>query len=281
MTVIAVASAKSRGVTTAAELLVLLRPTGRRCLLVDADPAGGEWLLRPGVEAEPGFVSLAHAGRRRLERQEVLGHVQVVGALELVAGPAAAEVASGALEGLGGRLVGHLRTVTEEVEGAWGTPVDSVVDCGRLTPGSPALAVARGADVVVVVTAPTAAALVHTAPWVKWLWDEGGVPAVLLHAGGARGPRYEADEVASGVGAEVLGTMADDVGGAGRLFDNPGRVDGLGRTLLRSMGPVAARAWALAAAAEASGPPVEPLVPPPGPLHVSYAPVGWKEAGRG
>ena len=274
MTVVAVASAKSRGVTTAAELLVLLRPTGRRCVLVDADPAGGDWLLRPGVAPEPGLVSLAMAGRRRLGEGELFGHVQVVGGLELVAGPAAAHQASTALQMIGDRLVAQLRTLADRRQDGSAAPVDAVVDCGRLTPGSPALGAAAQADLTVLVSPATATAVVHLAPLVELVRAGGGSPVVLLFGGDSRGPRYEAGEVAAGVQAEVLGTMADDPGAAGRLTGQPGRLDGLGRSrLARSMTPVAARAWAAAAQRE----PVAQAPPSETSAHEAYAPIGWRD----
>ena len=273
MTVVAVASAKGRGVTSVAELLVLLRPTGRRCVLIDADPAGGDWLLRPGVAPEPGLVSLAMAGRRRLESRELFNHVQVVGHMELVVGPAASHQASAAVEMIAARLVAHLRLLTHEPDG-WEGRVDSVIDCGRLTSGSPALPLALQADLVVLVSPGTAAALVHLAPLVELVRSQGGRPAVVLQGGDARSARYGPAEVAAGVGAEVLGVMADDPGAAGRLVDQPGRVDGLGRSrLLRSMTQVTARAWEVAERAEAA--PVSHPAPPP--AHEAYAPVGWRE----
>ena len=275
MTVIAVASAKARGVTSVAELLVLLRPTGRRCVLIDADPAGGDWLLRPGVAPEPGLVSLAMAGRRRLESREVFNHVQVAGNIEVVVGPAASHQASAALEMISARLVAHLRSLTHEPDGGWEARVDSVIDCGRLTSGSPALPLALQVDLVVLVSSATAAALVHLAPLVELLRSLGAMPAVLLHGGDARSARYGPDEVAAAVGTEVIGTMADDPGPAARLVDQPGRIDGLGRSrLVRSMTQVTSRAWELAEHAE-TAPVSHPASAPP--AHEVYAPVGWRE----
>ena len=277
MTLIAVASAKSRGVTTAAELLSLLRPTGRRCLLVDADPAGGDWLLRPGVAPEPGLVSLAMAGRRRFDAWEALRHGQLVGNLEVIVGPAAGHQSSAALQMVGERLAVHLRALTDASESGLEVAIDSVIDCGRLSPGSPALATAVQADLVVLVSGPTAAALVHLASLVELVRGAGGSPAILLFGG--RGPRYEEADVAAGIGAEVLGTMGDDPGAAARLFDAPGVLDRVGRSrLVKSMTPVAARAWALAEANEAA-PPSAPG--PAAPTCESYAPIGWRETHDG
>jgi len=271
MTVVAVASAKGRGVTTAAELLVLLRPTGRRCVLVEVDPAGGDWLLRPGIVPEPGLVSLAMAGRRRFEPAEAFRHVQVVGMVAVVVGPAAGHQAATAVAMMGDRLVSHLRTLTDERDGVASAAVDAVLDCGRLAPGSPSLALAAQADLVVLVSPATAGAVVHLASLVESVRAAGGSPAVLLTAADGRGARYEAGEVAAAVGAQVLGTMADDPKAVTRLGEAPGLVDGLGRSrLARSMTPVVERAWALAAMAEpASG------VAPPAPAE-TYAPIGWE-----
>jgi len=271
MTVIAVASAKGQGVTTSAELLVQLRTTGRRCMLIDADPAGGDWLLRPGVTPEPGLVSLAMAGRRRLESGELFNHVQVVGGMELVVGPAAAHQASTALEMLGGRLVAHVRTLADGRDEGWAGPVDAVVDCGRLVPGSPALPLALQADLVVLVSPAAAAGLVHLPALVEMV-GKAGVPAVvLLHGGHGRSSRYDEREVAAAVGVEVLGTMADDPAAAVRLAEDPGRVDARARSpLVRSMTTVSGRAWDLAQRAV----PAAVTTPPP---QNAYAPIGWRE----
>lgn len=275
MTVIAVASAKGRGVTTVAELLVQLRTTGRRCVLIDADPAGGDWLLRPGVTPEPGLLSLAIAGRRRLENGELFSHVQVVGSVELVVGPAPAHQASWAVETTGDRLVAHLRALVDDREGGWAGPVDSVIDCGRLAPGSPALPLALQADLLVLVSPATAAGLVHLAPLVAVVREAGRQPAVVLHGGASGEARYDGGEVAAGVGAEVLGAMAEDPGAAGRLAAQPGRVDGLGRSrLVRSMAEVSARAWERAGQLE-SGP--AGGGPRPSRAEDSLAPIGWRE----
>ena len=277
MTVIAVASAKGRGVTTAAELLVLLRPTGRRCVLIDADPAGGDWLLRPGVSPEPGLVSLAMAGRRRLEDGELFNHIQVVGSIELVVGPAAAHQAATALEMLGPRLVGHVRGLTDGRVDGWFGPVDAVVDCGRLAPGSPAMPLVLQAELVVLVSPATAAALVHLAPMVEHVTRAGVPAAVLLQDGEGRSARYDEAEVASAVGAEVLGTVPDDAAAAARLAEEPGKVDPQRRArLVRSMTAVAARAWDLAQRSEpAAVSPAPARVPAP--PESTYAPIGWGE----
>jgi len=240
VSLIAVASVKSSpGASTFSELLVLRRATERRCLLVDCDPAGSEWLLRPGMSAEPSTVTLAMAGRRELAPEAVLGHAQTVGeGMEVVVGPVAARQATSALDILGDRLGAHLRGVDD---------VDVVADCGRLAPRSPALGVVAAADAVVIISRPTVAEVVHLAPWVEQLRSEGCPVAVVL-IGARRGRRlmaYESAEIAEALGVAVLGTVADDGPAAARLFAQPGSLAGLWRSrLVRSISALAPAVFA-------------------------------------
>ena len=242
MSLIAVASAKfSPGASTLAELLVLRRPGEQRCLLVDCDPSGSEWRMR-GAAAEPGLVTLAVAGRRELAPAAALGHIQTVGeGMEVLVAPAAARQVTGALEVLGDRLGLHLASL-----GA----VDVVADCGRLAPGSPALGVVAAADLVVLVSRAAATDVIHVAPWVDEL--SGGPPVSVVLVGGRRGGRqlaYGPSEVAEGVGAPVLGVVAEDPAAAARLFTQPGSLASLSRSqLVRSASSVASAVFAAAVA---------------------------------
>lgn len=251
MRLIAVASAKSSpGASTGSELLVQRRPTSeRRCLLLDCDPAGSEWLLRPGVKAEPSTVTLAMAGRRTLAPEAVLDEVQTVGdGMEVVVGPVAARQAASALEILGDRLGAHLRSLDD---------IDVVADCGRLAQRSPALGVVAAADLVVLVSRPTVAEVIHLAPWVEQLVSEGCQVGLVL-VGGRRGRQlvaYEPEEIADALGVPVLGVMADDASAAARVFAQPGSLAGLWRSrLVRSVS-------VLAPAVFGACPPVEPVSP--------------------
>lgn len=228
------AAKSSPGVTTLAELVVQLRPEGRRCALLDCDPAGSDWLLRPGVAPEPGLLSLATAGRRDLGAGELSAHLQHLDeGLEVLVAPAAARQASGALDLVGERLVAHLRALDA---------TDAVLDCGSLSPASPALPLVRAADLVVLVSRPTARAMVHLAPWVEQLVGEDSAVVVVL----VEGPKarheaaYRPDEVVEALGVEVLGPVADDAATAARLYNQPGRLAALGGSaLVRSAAPVA------------------------------------------
>jgi Mrp family chromosome partitioning ATPase len=221
-----------------AELAVLLGPAAGERLLVDCDPAGSEWLLRPGIRAEPGLVTLAMAGRRELAPSAAAVHAQSVGeGLDVVVGPAAARQASSALEILGDRLGVHLAGL----EG-----FDVVADCGRLVPASPALGVVRAADLVVLVSRPAVGEMVHLAPWVEQLLSEGRPVGVVLVDRGRRFREvaYEAAEVADALGVVVYGTVADDPAAAARLFVQPGSLAGLSRTrLVQSAAAVASPLW--------------------------------------
>jgi len=242
MTMIAVAAAKSSpGTSTVAELLAQLADSVRRRVLIDCDPAGGDWLLRPGVTPEPGLASLAMAGRRGLAAMEVLNHVQLLGdGLEVVVAPAAARQASSALDIIANQLVAHLRDVD----------ADAIVDCGGLTPSSPALPLAQAADAVVLVARPTASAMVHVAPWVEQLTTGGARVVVVLVEHGHRPAElaYRPAEVAEALGVEVLGPVADDPATSAALYAAPGRLSRFTRSrLVRSMVPVAAAVFAATA----------------------------------
>lgn len=256
MTLIAVASAKfSPGASTFAELLTLLRPEGLTALLVDCDPAGGEWLLRPGVRAEPGLVTLAMTGRRTLAPHAALAHAQTVGDnLDVVVAPAAARQAASALDILADRLGAHLAALDD---------IDVIADCGRLATSSPALGVVAAADLVVLVSQPTVVAMMHLAPWVEQLASEGRpVGVVLVERHQRHTLAYGPDEVAEALGVPVFAAVADDPGGASRLFAQPGSLNGLWRTrLVRSARPVVEAVWG--SLAEAGPPQATPLRPVP------------------
>ena len=177
------------------ELLAQLVPPAFRPLLVDADPAGGDWLLRPGVAPEPGLSSLAMVGRRGLRAEELSEHVQHLGPrLRVLVAPAAARQATAALQ-----------LVAEQLSAAL-SGLDAVIDCGSLFDGSPAMPLLKASDLVVLVGRPTADAMVHLAPWVEELRDEGTSVAVVLSTAGvpARAATYRPGEVAEALGVDCL-----------------------------------------------------------------------------
>jgi hypothetical protein len=116
----------------------------------------------------------------------------------------AAEQARAALASTGGRLAATLA-------GLAGT--DVLVDCGRLDPGSPALELARAADLVVAVTRPVVTEVHHLATRMATL--DVPVPVGLVVVGDRP---YGPIDVADSVGVVgPLASVADDPRGAAAL----------------------------------------------------------------
>ncbi len=154
MTLIALASVKgSPGVTTAATALAASWPAGRRVLLVEADPFGGDLAPRYGVAPTGGLSSLFAAARRTLQPSDVWDHVDhLPGGLPV-------------LFGLGGmhQAVANEKAwpIVADVLGA--LDADVVIDVGRLLPnlaGGVREVLAR-ADALVVLCPSTLEAIVH------------------------------------------------------------------------------------------------------------------------
>lgn len=241
MSLVAVAAAKaSPGVTTTAVALAAVWPRPRAVLLVEGDPAGGDLAARFGLGSEPGLVTLAAARRAAAAAATVAAHAQALpGGLRVVAGPPAAEQAAAALGLLGPELLAGLAGL----EG-----IDVLADLGRLDPASPALPVARAADLLVLVARPVLAELQHLA-WRAAALREGCRALALLLVGS--GP-YPPGEVAKALGVEVVGTLPADPHGAGLLGGVPA-----GAARLRQA-PLVRAARTLVDAL------VPRLVPPPG-----------------
>ena len=125
MSVVTLASIKgSPGVTTAALALAAAWPAGRKVLLVEADPFGGDLAARHGSTITGGLPSLFAAARRSLAPDAVWDHVDhLPGGLPVLFG----------LSGVQGAIAN---------EKAWpvvaaalgGLDADVVVDAGRLLP---------------------------------------------------------------------------------------------------------------------------------------------------
>lgn len=213
----ALGAVRSCGVSTLALALAATWPAGRRVMLVEADPAGGTLAAASGWPAEPGLVSLAAASRRRFDPAVVWEHCQVLpGGASVLAGPASAERARGAL-GMLGDLAGHFA----------GLDADVVVDCGRLDPGSPAIAVWEGAGRQVLVVRPRLADLQAVAAWTEThatgrepsdVRPERRVRVGLVVVG--EGP-YPDAEIAEALDVDVLCRLPWDPRGAAALVSVP------------------------------------------------------------
>ena len=207
MSLVALGSVKgSPGVTTAVAALATRWPEGRRLLVAETDPAGGDLASRLGLAAVPGLVTLAAEGRRDLTPELVWQQAQPLPgstSSSVLTAPVSAEQASAALSALGQRL-GRLLAGLDDV--------DVLADCGRLDPGSPAMALVRAADLVVLVARPSISQLQHLSARVQALVT--GTPVVLLLIGDRP---YGVVEAGRAVGAEPLGTIAVDARAADLL----------------------------------------------------------------
>lgn len=214
MTLIAFASAKgSPGVTQTVSGLATV--WSREVVVADLDPVGGDIGLRLRrsdglpLDHDNGLLSYGAAVRsgqpaalaEHLQRAED-GSQVLVG----VAGP-------GQVQGLGPawpHIGAGLRSAVPDV----------LADCGRLTPGSPAMPVLERASALVMVARSDVAALAHLRERLRWTSDAlragsgDRVPTAVLLVGDA-GDQRSADDLArllasGGIDVPVLGTVAHD-----------------------------------------------------------------------
>lgn len=231
MTMVVLASAKgSPGVTTLAAAMAATWPNGRGLLVAEVDPAGADLATRLDRPGSPGLVSLAAAARRELSAELLDDHLQDLpgrGGIRLLAGPVAADQAAAALHTLGGRLARVLAGRKEDV----------LVDCGRLDPGTPAAELAAAAGLLVAVVRPTVADVHHLTTRLASLHLP--VPVAVVVVGDRP---YKPAEVASAVGAALLGEMPFDPRAARALGGDGPTGRGLQRSqLLRAARALAAR----------------------------------------
>src|SRR5271155_1346944 len=149
MTVVAVASVRSCGVTTLTAGLAMVWPGQRQRLVVEADPAGGVLAAASGLPPEPGLVSLAAATRRHDEPTVAFEHCQTLpDGTPILCGPPTSERARSALTMLSG-LLGRLGELDADV----------FVDCGRFEPAASNAVLFERADLGVLVVRPRLADL--------------------------------------------------------------------------------------------------------------------------
>ncbi len=192
-------SVRSCGVTTLTLGLAATWPTGRRVLLVEADPAGGTLAAASGWPAEPNLVSLAAAARRGGDPALVWEHChQLPDGAAVLPAPSLAEQARSALTMLG-PLLGRLAELEADV----------LVDCGRLDPGSVALDLWDRAERPVLVGRPRLADLQALASWLNGNRLNREVGLVLI----GEGP-YPDAEITEAIGLDVLSRLPWDPGAA-------------------------------------------------------------------
>jgi MinD-like ATPase involved in chromosome partitioning or flagellar assembly len=201
VSVIAFASIKgSPGVTTAALALAASWPSGRRVLLVEADPFGGDLAPRYGSTITRGLPSLFAAARRSLAPEAVWDHVDhLPGGLPVLFG----------LSGVQGATAN---------EKAWpvvaaalgGLDADVVVDGGRILPNfaGGTRDLLEHSDALVVLCDPTLEGIVHLRAALPTLVAEmhGRQLLIVPTASGT----YGAVEIAATLGVTVGPAMPND-----------------------------------------------------------------------
>jgi MinD-like ATPase involved in chromosome partitioning or flagellar assembly len=211
MPLIALASIKgSPGVTTTCLALATAWPGRERRLLIEADPAGGDLCPWLGLPAAPGLTSLAAAARHDHGRGLAWQHSrELPGGLNLVTAPAGAEQASTCLAALADSHVFAALAAA---------PQTVIADCGRLDPGSPALAIAARAQVTLLMVRPRVGDLSHLALRIEALSAAGTRLELLLAPDASRaGKGYPAEEITATLGIPVRARIPADPRGAANV----------------------------------------------------------------
>ena len=246
MTSFAVASCHGApGVTTTVVGLAATWPGGHRPLVVEADPDGGVLAARfAELRADQTLAEVAVDVRRRYDHERVVSSARPLwGAIPVVVAPPSAEQTHGALA-MAGEHLGH---------GFAGADHIAIVDVGRLTARSPALALARRSAMTVVVTRPSFEAVASLAARAGEL-RTAGCNIGLVVVGELP---YPPEEAAQGAGITLLGVLPDDARSAVALAGGAGSPRRLRRSLLwRSLADLAARLHAMATTGEPAAPPV-------------------------
>ncbi|MEV8609532.1 carbon monoxide dehydrogenase maturation protein [Amycolatopsis sp. NPDC051373] len=244
----------SPGVTTLAVALARHWPNAEstRRLVVEVDPSGGDLAARCGVPATPGLVSLAAVARRTADPAVVWEHTYPLpgGARMLVAPPGGvhARAAMHTLAMASGGAI--LRGVARD---PWAVVL---ADCGRVDPGSPAEALARGADVLLLLTRVGAEDLAHAAARLGELARWTPRPGLVLVGEG-----YPTVDVERDLGVPAIGRIPHDPAAA-TILSGPSRLR-RGAGALDRQAAVLARALATRATPSPAAPPT-PAMPFPG-----------------
>ncbi len=201
MTVIALASIKgSPGVTTAAIALAASWPPGRRVLLVEADPFGGDLAPRYGSTITNGLASLFAAARRSLTPDAIWDHVDhLPGGLPVLFGLSNVQGA-----------VANEKAWPAIAEALGALDADVVVDAGRLLPhfaGGIGDVLAHS-DVLLVLCDPTLEGIVHLRVALPVLVTEMSTRALLVIPTALGG--YSSAEIGKTLGVAVGPLMPDD-----------------------------------------------------------------------
>lgn len=219
----------SPGTTTIAVALAASLDGG---LVAEADVDGGVLAVRFGLAREPGVVTLA-ADRSAAVTDRLGEHVQQApGGLPVLVGPESAQHAMW----LWSRAGDHLAAALRQYDGV------AIVDAGRLRE-DPRTSLRTGGTLSAIVLRPRADELAIAAARLSSLDESERPPLILV------GDRpYPAAEVASELGCEVLGVIADDERAVDALW-----LGGSPRQLLRSTFARSIRSLADTVASRISG----------------------------
>jgi hypothetical protein len=194
----------SPGVTTIVQAMAQVWPEGRRCLVAELDPAGGDLAGRLDLSPEPGLVTLAAAGRRELSGSLVLDHAQRVSddVALLLASPSARQT-RGALNLLGDRLMSAFDDLAD---------YDVLADGGRLDSSTSLPPWAPIVERPWIVLRPTAVQVAYAVSRLEELAKDGCHPGLILvgEPSPGRPHLYPASEVAAALSATDLAVVADD-----------------------------------------------------------------------
>ncbi len=240
MTVITLLSVKgSPGVTTAAAALAAAATAaGRRALLVELDPSGGDLrLLGAAPPSEPNLVHAAGELRHARAAEAALDGeaVDVLPGLRGLAAPAGADEAGRIVASIGDRWAPAFR--------AWDGTV--IVDAGRWEPRQETAGRIRGADVVGLVCRSSAASVEHARHLVVAVRQMAQRPVAAVVVGSRP---YPPEAVAEALDVAPVGAVAWDGRGAAALWAKGAVPGGLRSPLVRSSARVLAALDALAPA---------------------------------
>ncbi|MEV6639669.1 carbon monoxide dehydrogenase maturation protein [Amycolatopsis sp. NPDC051371] len=199
----------SLGVTTLALALAAHwpDPAHTRRLIAEVDPAGGDLAMRLHLPTTPGLASLAAAARRQPRPEVVWEHTHALpdGARVLLAPPGSRHT----------RAALHILTSAQPqlLPAAAREPgVAVLADCGRVDPGTPAEAIARQADALVLISGTHGEDLAHTAARLRELARWTPRPGLLLTGDG-----YPTAEVERELGVPTIGRLPHDPAAAAAL----------------------------------------------------------------
>jgi hypothetical protein len=192
------------GVTTSALALAAVWP--RHCVLVEADPAGGDlpYRLRRAdgnpLALDRGVVSLATAARAAADPRILDQHTQdLAGGLPVLIGPTSSLQASG-LEASWPRLAALLSGTDD---------VDVLADVGRLSASTPT-PLLTVADLVVLTCRADVASVAHTRAALRQLNRTHSLTPVVMVIGGSRAVAQVREALRPLGEVDVVGPLADD-----------------------------------------------------------------------